>query len=292
MADIKPYPSPVFVTDYDKLAQAKIKAAYLMHATDPNLPGRALNLKLHSAWLFETQDNRVLFFRGGPETEPQAKYFGDIAKPSMKSAFGLGAVESTYDFGRIKAVTSELAEVAARRNPKRSPEEDAQTQTLDTVNFHEVVQGKGIGGLKPRPNVTIAPIETNPAKAQVLFNAALDVNKMLDKAQFAYSLLPQADGRTGINSHTVTAIAAERADQMTRASGWATNYLGAYANQGNLFVGASTAKLGFKGPDLNTVENLTNTQKDGNSQFGRWVPDNHKQKIPYAQLMPYSQGPQ
>jgi hypothetical protein len=147
----------------------------------------------------------------------------------------------------------ELSAVAPRTAPRHTPEEDRATTTLDTVNFLQVVQGRGIHGLRPRDGVHITEVETNPHRAQLVFSAALDVTCTLHDAQFAYSAMPQLDGRTGINSHTMASLIAERADQMAAERRLATHYLQFFGNQPGIYPGSSTAGRPFTGPDYRTM---------------------------------------
>jgi hypothetical protein len=137
-------PSPLFQTDYASLSSVRVRAAYLLRAV-------STGIQAHSAWLFVTEDNRVIVSRGGPELEPRAAHFGTVAGATVRARLGLAAVEATYNFGRLVATTQELAEVARRTNPTRTPTEDAVTKALDIVNFLEVMQGSGIEGLRPAP---------------------------------------------------------------------------------------------------------------------------------------------
>jgi hypothetical protein len=186
MTNTRPPPSPAYTTDYQDMSGRRIVAAYLMRST-------VGPVQAHSAWIFVTDTSRVIITRGGAENEPRAEHFGSVVAPAANARFGMGSIESTHDMGRLLMTTQELAEVALRAAPNRTPEEDRATFTLDTVNFLRVVQGQGIAGLRPRSNVVITRITDDPARAQLLFNAALEVNRMLDRAQFAYAIFPQPD---------------------------------------------------------------------------------------------------
>jgi hypothetical protein len=275
-------PSPLFQTDYASLSSVRVRAAYLLRAV-------STGIQAHSAWLFVTEDNRVIVSRGGPELEPRAAHFGTVAGATVRARLGLAAVEATYNFGRLVATTQELAEVARRTNPTRTPTEDAVTKALDIVNFLEVMQGSGIEGLRPRPNVVITPMALDAGRAQMLFQAALDVNRMLDRGQFAYGLLPRRDGGTGINSHTVSALIAERADELARARGLRPGHLAAYGRQSRFLAGASTSLWPATGPALAVVRAMADAGPAGNPAHYGHPPLRGRRPIPHGHLMPYSQ---
>jgi hypothetical protein len=182
----------------------------------------------------------------------------------------------------------ELSEVALRAAPDRTPEEDRATTTLDSVNFLQVIQGRGIQGLRPRAGAHITEVETSPHRAQLLFSAALDVTRTLHDAQFAYSAMPQLDGRTGINSHTMASLIAERADQIAAEGRLATRYLQIFGNQPGIYPGSSTAGRPFTGPDYRTVLGLAHAPYALDPAYGRWGPDHRRRPIPRDWLMPYS----
>jgi hypothetical protein len=282
----RPLPSPVYATNYEDMRGRRIVAAYSMCSFVGPVPA-------HTCLAYVTDTGRVIITRGGAEKEPRAEHFGSVVGPAASARFGTGSMESTHDMGRLLVTTQELAEVAPRTAPGRSPEEDRHTFTLDTVNFLQVVQGQGIAGLRPRSNVVITRITDDPARAQLLFNAALEVNQMLDRAEFAYAIFPQPDGRTGINSHTVSSLIAERADEIARAAGIrGTGFLPAVGRQSSLLTGSSTARWPLTGPDYHTVYGLTNAQFDGRADRGRWSAEVHlrRRQIPRDHLMPPSQG--
>jgi hypothetical protein len=178
---VRPPPSPVYTTNYGDMGGRRIVAAYLMRSTF------ARHGQAHSAWLFVTDTGRVLVARGGAENEPRAEHFGSVLGPALNARYGVGSSDSTHDMGRLLVTTQELAEVGPRTADRCSPDEDRQTFTLDTVNFLSIVRGQGliqipgqvIGGLVTRSNVVITPIMQDRARAQALFDAALDVNRML-----------------------------------------------------------------------------------------------------------------
>jgi hypothetical protein len=286
MVERRPYPSTVHATDFQAMRALlpSIRSAHLVRSDGPG------GISAHTFWLFVTNEGRVIMCRGGAENEPREAHFASVIPGAFgQRTIGIPSLASTPDFGRLIPTMSELATVLARTDPRRSAAEDATTTTLDTCNFLEVVQGLGIRGLRTRSNVHITEVETDPGRAQRLFAAALEVTELLHNAQFAYSLLPQGNGRTGINSHTMATLIAECADSMAITAGEQPRYVRAFAGQPGLYPGSSTASL-FAGPDLNTVSRLAHPDYNLSLAHGRWNPVSGRTPIPRAHLMPYAQG--
>ncbi|HVY12357.1 MAG TPA: hypothetical protein VHB73_02200 [Alphaproteobacteria bacterium] len=296
---IPAYPSAVFDSDYTKLANEKIKSVHLMRS---DMFGGVM--QAHSSFVFTTEDGRQINFRGGAEFEPTAANFGKIAGPSIMNRLFDWAYEQTeYNFGRNIVSVTQMPRVEHRDAPDRTPEEDAKTNALDIVNYQSIQPGAGIDGLKPRPNVRLMLLESDPAKAQAFFKEALEVAKKLNTAQFAYTPMPYMDGHTGINSHTTTDVVSHEVDkkQGTKYSELMYNSMNRVVQPASsLPIFFSIPTLGHVGASNNGIDGTLGAEvvrgpspdtltANAQNGVGRYIPgSNSKLEIPQADRMPYS----
>lgn len=301
------YPTEALSTNRTSLQNVEdsIVKVYVCSAEE-GIPSIA-TISAHSFLLFETDSGEMLIARGGCEYEPRADKFGHVmgwhftsrcsdAFMSILSSVNNWLFDKTetsphlnnlssYNFGRCVTTIRSLPEVRNSAAIKRSKDEDQTVTCPDTVNFHAIEQGKGIEGLKGRPNIKIEALTDNATDAQSIFTSAREMELKLNNSHIPYNVTPDGTAHNGINSHTVTSLILGKASMMC-----GTNFIEKMENLAkgvggkNYKMPGATFSAVYAGASLNQIDEAISKQ----SIFPA-IPN--KYSIPTEWLMPTSGGP-
>lgn len=192
---------PGYRTNFDALKNLHCKEIWAY--TD-----RAFGVSLHTAFVLVMEGGHVYVAEGGPSRSPRPQSAFRLTIQELCSRIGLCR---RYDMGYMMPHIDRLGSIVPRVYCG-SIRGDASRESPGTMHFEEVIDGKGMAGVRFFKNIgrRTVPIQLLGGKhAQQAFEEIVDMTRKVAAAHVAYELVPSAENGT-MNCHTFSEMVLNR----------------------------------------------------------------------------------